>query len=56
MPTAVVLGAGLVGSLIARDLASDGDWTVTVVDRDAAALERVRDASGDRIAVRLADC
>lgn len=56
MPTAVVLGAGMVGSLIARDLASDGDWTVTVVDRDAAALERVREASGDRIAVRPADC
>lgn len=35
---AVVLGAGRVGSLIARDLAQDPDFVVRAVDRDEAAL------------------
>lgn len=36
-----VLGAGLVGSAIARDLAQDRDAHVTVIDLSQAALERV---------------
>jgi saccharopine dehydrogenase-like NADP-dependent oxidoreductase len=37
-----VLGAGMVGSAIARDLAADPAFTVTAVDRDADALARLR--------------
>jgi saccharopine dehydrogenase-like NADP-dependent oxidoreductase len=37
-----VLGAGRVGSAIARDLAAEQSFTVTVVDRDAQALARLR--------------
>lgn len=37
MPTAIVLGAGMVGSVMAADLASDADFQVTVADsRDNA--------------------
>ena len=36
-----VLGAGMVGSAIARDLAADRSFRVTAVDRDAAALQRL---------------
>lgn len=36
-----VLGAGLVGGAIARDLARDGEFAVRSVDRDPAALERI---------------
>jgi lysine 6-dehydrogenase len=38
MTKIVVLGAGLVGSLMARDLAEDGRFEVTAVDRSEAAL------------------
>lgn len=48
MPTAVVLGAGMVGSVMAADLALDAGWRVTVADgRDEAlrsAAERARAA------------
>ena len=40
MADVVVLGAGLVGAVIAADLAGDADLSVTVADRDPAALER----------------
>ena len=36
-----VLGAGLVGSAIVRDLALDAGAHVTVVDRSQAALDRI---------------
>ena len=36
-----VLGAGLVGNAIARDLAQEPGFSVTAVDRDAAALDRL---------------
>lgn len=36
-----LLGAGHIGQTIARLLATSGDYTVTVIDRDAAALARV---------------
>jgi lysine 6-dehydrogenase len=38
MATALVLGAGMVGSVIARDLAAE--FTVTIADRSAAALAK----------------
>ena len=37
-----VLGTGLVGSAIVKDLARDPDFRVTAVDANASALERVR--------------
>lgn len=42
----VVLGAGLVGGAIARDLASGGEFEVTVVDTSQAALARLADQPG----------
>jgi len=41
MKNVAVLGAGLVGSLVARDLASDGRWSVLSVDRSEHALGRL---------------
>ena len=41
MKTVAVLGAGLVGSLVAKDLAADGRWSVLSVDRSAEALGRL---------------
>jgi lysine 6-dehydrogenase len=41
-----VLGAGLVGHAIVADLASDGEFQVTAVDRDGSALERLTSALG----------
>ena len=37
-----VLGAGLVGGPMARDLAGDGEFEVTAVDASTAALEKLR--------------
>lgn len=42
----VILGAGLVGGPIARDLARDGDLQLTVVDANASALARLRGVPG----------
>lgn len=41
MPRAIVLGAGMVGSVLAADLAADPSFDVTVADARADALERV---------------
>ena len=41
MKSVAVLGAGLVGSLVARDLAADGRWSVLSVDRSEHALGRL---------------
>ena len=41
MKSVAVLGAGLVGSLVARDLAADGRWSVLSVDRSEHALRRL---------------
>jgi saccharopine dehydrogenase-like NADP-dependent oxidoreductase len=41
MKKVVVVGAGKIGSMIAELLAGSGDYAVTVVDRSAAALERL---------------
>ena len=45
MTRAAVLGGGRVGSAIARDLAVDDEYEVTVFDRSPAALERLADAA-----------
>jgi saccharopine dehydrogenase-like NADP-dependent oxidoreductase len=55
MPNVIVLGAGLVGSVIARDLAFDPDLRVTVVDNDGETLSRLSARFGARIGTILAD-
>ncbi|MHC4218805.1 MAG: saccharopine dehydrogenase family protein [Planctomycetota bacterium] len=55
MPHAVVLGAGMVGSVVAADLAGDPEFKVTVADADRAALDAARGRTGDLITVAQAD-
>lgn len=58
MPTAVVLGAGMVGSVMAVDLAADAGWSVTVADGRAEALRAAQDrarAAGVTVAAVNAD-
>ncbi len=43
MKHVVVLGSGLVGSLMAKDLALDGRYSVTAADRSEESLGRLRD-------------
>ena len=50
----LVLGAGLVGAPMARDLAAGGECTLTVVDRDRRALDRLA-ATAAGIATAQAD-
>ena len=53
MKRVVVLGAGLVGGTVARDLAADPELHVTVVDSDESRLERVQERAP--VEVRWAD-
>lgn len=53
MKKVVVLGSGLVGSLIARDLAADGSLSVLAVDRSAQALAPLSGVAN--LATRVAD-
>ena len=53
MKRIAVLGTGLVGSLMARELAADGHFEVTAFDRDAEALGRL--AGRPRLSTRRAD-
>ena len=46
MSKIVVLGCGLMGEVMARDLSSGGENTVVVVDRREEARERVKDIDG----------
>lgn len=46
MTKAIVLGGGMVGSVIARDLAREPGWHVTVADVRASALERLEATFG----------
>lgn len=50
----LILGAGMVGSVIAADLAADPDLAVTVADRSPEALERTR-ARAPGVATKQAD-
>ncbi|MCB9907377.1 MAG: saccharopine dehydrogenase NADP-binding domain-containing protein [Planctomycetes bacterium] len=56
-PKAVVLGAGMVGTLMARDLARDGEFQVTLTDRSEAALAQAaaRMQPGMQVATRACD-
>ncbi len=49
MPTAVVLGSGLVGAVMAADLATDADFRVTIADAQPDALERAQHWAGGRL-------
>jgi lysine 6-dehydrogenase len=55
MAHAVVLGAGMVGSVVALDLADDPEFDVTLADVDAAALAAARSRSGGRLTTAQAD-
>ena len=52
---AVVLGAGMVGSVIAEDLAQSG-FAVTVADNSSTPLGRIAERSNGAIAIREVDC
>ena len=54
MTRAIVLGAGIVGSVIAADLAEDG-WEITVADRDPAALAKAARLAGGGVTTRELD-
>ena len=56
MTNVAVLGGGMVGAVIARDLAADPECSVTLVDVDAARLEATRAASSDPLETTVADC
>jgi lysine 6-dehydrogenase len=55
MPSAIVLGAGLVGGVMAADLATDPDLTVTIADNRAEALARAAGRSAGRVRTLRAD-
>ena len=55
MINAVVLGAGMVGSVIAEDLAKSG-YEVTIADYSGDALARVAERSNGAIAIAQVDC
>jgi saccharopine dehydrogenase-like NADP-dependent oxidoreductase len=59
MPVIVILGSGKVGTTMALDLAGDREHSITLVDRDPAALERARERvatlAGQTMEVRQVD-
>ncbi len=55
MPKAIVLGAGLVGSVMAADLAGDPRMEVTVADKRAKSLEAAKRRAGGRLRIMQAD-
>lgn len=55
MPNAIVLGAGMVGSVMAWDLARDDDFTVTIADRSEDALARAKARDSQRITTTVLD-
>ncbi|TVQ57025.1 MAG: saccharopine dehydrogenase family protein [Phycisphaerales bacterium] len=59
MANIVILGAGMVGSVMARDLARDADFDITLVDRSEDALSRTAsliDRPMKTTAADLSDC
>jgi saccharopine dehydrogenase-like NADP-dependent oxidoreductase len=50
-----LLGAGHIGQTIARQLAASGDYTVTVLDRSAQALQRLQPDAPPGLATGLLD-
>lgn len=57
MPNAIVLGAGMVGSVMAWDLARDDDFNVAIADRseDALARAKARDPRIETLTLDLSD-
>ncbi len=55
MPRAIVLGAGMVGSVIAADLADDDDFDVSVADVRAEALHAAQSRAAGRVEIIQAD-
>ncbi|MBL4771191.1 MAG: saccharopine dehydrogenase NADP-binding domain-containing protein [Planctomycetes bacterium] len=53
---AVVLGAGMVGTLMAKDLASGGEFKVTLADRSEAALAKAKAYLGPDVPIETATC
>ncbi|MDY7107711.1 MAG: saccharopine dehydrogenase C-terminal domain-containing protein [Planctomycetota bacterium] len=56
MPSAIVLGAGMVGSVIAADLARDDDFDVAIADVRSDALQAAQQRAAGRIRTVQADC
>ena len=55
MPKAIVLGAGMVGSVMASDLAADPDFEVCVADISSEALQAASRRGGSRVQTLQAD-
>ncbi len=55
MRHAVVLGSGMVGSVMVADLVADGDWNVTIVDSRQTALDAAVARSGGKAKAVVAD-
>ncbi|MBK7404649.1 MAG: saccharopine dehydrogenase NADP-binding domain-containing protein [Phycisphaerales bacterium] len=55
MPRAIVLGAGLVGGVMAADLAGDPAFSVSIADSRPEALERARAQAGGKLGTVRAD-
>ena len=56
MPRAVVLGAGMVGAVIAADLAADSAFDITIADRSESALGKAAARCKGRAKTTVADC
>ena len=55
MATAIVLGAGMVGSVIAADLADDDDFDVSIADVRAEALSAAQSRAAGRVEIIQVD-
>ena len=55
MPRAIVLGAGMVGSVIAADLAEDDEFDVSIADVRAEALGAAQSRAAGRVQIIQAD-
>jgi saccharopine dehydrogenase-like NADP-dependent oxidoreductase len=55
MARALVLGAGMVGSVIAADIAADERFEVTIADRSDASLQKAAARCAGRISTTVAD-
>ena len=55
MPSAIVLGAGMVGSVMAADMAADASYSVTIVDAREENLAAANTRAGGRLKTVKAD-
>lgn len=55
MPKAIVLGAGMVGSVMAADLAADPAFDVAIADINPESLRRTQSGTGERVRTIQAD-